>query len=162
MTEETTVIPFEVHVNMDTGEPLLVSSVPGTIPEEGPISEGSNIHRFLIYDNDINMERVIATYYRSQFDTTRWFTREPRPSEYHMWDTVEERWQVDLDKLWITVRSIRTQKLSATDWTQLPDSNLSEELKTSWATYRTELRNLPQNQSNAQTFDDIAWPTLPE
>ena len=48
-------------------------------------------------------------------------------------------------------RTTRNKLLADTDWTQMNDSPLSNENKTAWATYRNELRNLP---------DDDAWPNL--
>jgi hypothetical protein len=48
-------------------------------------------------------------------------------------------------------RATRNQLLSESDWTQMNDSPLSNEDKTAWAVYRSELRNLT---------DDAAWPNL--
>ena len=48
-------------------------------------------------------------------------------------------------------RETRNKLLAESDWTQMNDSPLSNEDKTAWATYRNELRNLP---------DDDAWPNL--
>jgi len=48
-------------------------------------------------------------------------------------------------------RATRNKLLDDTDWTQMNDSPLSNDNKTAWATYRNELRNLP---------DDDAWPNL--
>lgn len=41
------------------------------------------------------------------------------------------------------IRARRDQLLKACDWTQLPDSPLSQEKKTEWAEYRQTLRDLP-------------------
>ena len=48
-------------------------------------------------------------------------------------------------------RVTRNQLLADSDWTQMNDSPLSNEDKTAWAVYRSELRNLT---------DDAAWPNL--
>ena len=50
--------------------------------------------------------------------------------------------------------------LQECDWTQSPDSPLSDSKKTEWATYRTNLRNLP---ASYDSVDDtgFAWPTKP-
>ena len=45
------------------------------------------------------------------------------------------------------LRSARTRELSNTDWTQVPDSPLSDSKKAEWATYRQALRDLPSNYS---------------
>jgi hypothetical protein len=46
---------------------------------------------------------------------------------------------------WAELRSLRDQKLTECDWTQIVDVPLTEEQKTAWATYRQELRDLPAN-----------------
>jgi len=53
------------------------------------------------------------------------------------------------------VRSHRSYLLSESDWTQLPDSPLTNAKKTEWATYRQQLRDLP-------AANPIVWPTAPE
>ena len=50
-------------------------------------------------------------------------------------------------------RITRNKLLDDSDWTQMNDSPLSNEVKTSWATYRQELRGLT---------DVNAWPNLAE
>lgn len=51
-------------------------------------------------------------------------------------------------------RRRRDQLLAASDWTQLPDSPLSESEKADWAEYRTALRNLE--------MDGEDWPLAPD
>ena len=58
------------------------------------------------------------------------------------------------------VRSQRNNLLASSDWTQMPDSPLTDEVKASWVTYRTALRNLP-NHSNWPNLEDSDWPTKP-
>jgi len=57
-------------------------------------------------------------------------------------------------------RMKRNQLLTESDWTQMPDSPLEDETKTSWATYRTSLRNLPTHE-NWPSLEDADWPTQP-
>lgn len=59
-----------------------------------------------------------------------------------------------------TNRQKRNDLLAASDWTQANDSPLTTEVKTSWATYRTALRNLPDH-SNWPNLEDADWPTKP-
>jgi len=64
----------------------------------------------------------------------------------------EAAYQATLDAKTAEGHRIKRNKLlDDTDWTQMNDSPLSNEDKTAWATYRNELRNLP---------DDDAWPNL--
>jgi len=57
-------------------------------------------------------------------------------------------------------RTTRNKLLSDSDWTQMNDSPLSNEVKTAWATYRQELRDM----SDLDTWPNIAdddWPVAP-
>ena len=62
---------------------------------------------------------------------------------------------------WTKVRRSRNFLLTESDWTQVPDSPLTTEKKTEWATYRQSLRDLPSTQSSAASIDDINYPTPP-
>ena len=57
-------------------------------------------------------------------------------------------------------RMKRNQLLATSDWTQMPDSPLTDEAKTSWATYRSSLRTLPTHE-NWPNLEDADWPTKP-
>ena len=56
------------------------------------------------------------------------------------------------------VRTERDNKLTATDWTQLADSQLTDEVKATWVTYRQALRDLPTASGFPHT---MTWPTEP-
>ena len=58
------------------------------------------------------------------------------------------------------LRDIRDNLLRHTDWTQMPDSPLTDEMKTSWASYRSSLRSLPEHGS-WPNLEDSHWPTKP-
>jgi len=53
-------------------------------------------------------------------------------------------------------RAYRNSLLSLSDWTQLPD--VPENIKNAWATYRQELRDVPQQANFPET---IVWPKSP-
>jgi len=57
-----------------------------------------------------------------------------------------------------SVRYERDELLTQCDWTQMPDSPLDDNTKASWATYRTELRDISE-QAGFPT--NITWPTAP-
>lgn len=59
---------------------------------------------------------------------------------------------------WDALRSLRNQKLAASDWTQLNGGPLSSGQKTAWATYRQALRNLPENTVDPE---NVTWPEEP-
>jgi len=68
--------------------------------------------------------------------------------------------EIDNDNqgLWMSIRSRRNELLKDCDWTQIADSPLNQTLKQEWATYRQELRDLPNTYSNPK---DVVWPTEP-
>ena len=57
------------------------------------------------------------------------------------------------------LRAERNGKLAETDWTQSPDSPLSDSDKTAWATYRQELRDITKTY---KSLEDVKWPTAPK
>jgi hypothetical protein len=60
------------------------------------------------------------------------------------------------------IRLIRNQILADSDWTQFPDSPLSDSKKSEWVIYRQALRDIPYVYADAISIDDIIWPTKPE
>lgn len=75
-------------------------------------------------------------------------------------EVTTERFCMNYEDKQFRMRQQRNNLLAETDWTQAPDSPLSDALKTSWATYRTQLRDLSTNANwPFLQFDD--WPTKP-
>ena len=52
--------------------------------------------------------------------------------------------------------------LNSSDWTQTPDSPLSDTKKQEWQTYRQALRDLPTAYTDIESVDEVTWPTAPE
>lgn len=67
---------------------------------------------------------------------------------------------VDPDRLierqWAQVRAERDRLLAESDWTQLPDAPVPD--RTLWVTYRSELRQIPEMQTDPT---NIVWPAPP-
>ena len=90
------------------------------------------------------------------------------PSENHLFDyktktfyepkplAVDQMDSEAVAEMWVRVRMKRDTLLAQSDWTQMPDSPLSEETKAAWATYRQGLRDITL-QAN---LTDQDWPTL--
>ncbi len=74
-------------------------------------------------------------------------------------DTAKSTWE--LAEEWKQIRTERNRLLTESDWTQGADSPLTDTKKTAWATYRTSLRTLPEDQSSETKYSDITWPTQP-
>ena len=61
------------------------------------------------------------------------------------------------------VREERNRRLLQSDWTQLPDSPLSDSKKTEWATYRQQLRDMMGSYTDSEnnTVENTTFPTQP-
>lgn len=67
--------------------------------------------------------------------------------------------QEDFDKFDLElIRAERNGLLSGTDWTQVPDSPLTDAKKEEWKVYRQSLRDLPSSNPTKAT---VNWPTKP-
>jgi hypothetical protein len=60
------------------------------------------------------------------------------------------------------LRDKRNQKLLISDWTQMPDSPLTDSKKQEWATYRQQLRDLPSSYTDDDDIGDIIFPSKPD
>ncbi|SLK09531.1 tail fiber assembly protein [Novosphingobium mathurense] len=56
------------------------------------------------------------------------------------------------------LRAERDRLLAASDFTQLPDSPLTDELRANWAAYRQALRDLPETVTDPAA---VEWPVAP-
>ena len=74
-------------------------------------------------------------------------------------DDAKTAWE--LAQQWRRIRTRRDVLLTASDWTQGADSPLTSAKKTEWATYRTKLRTLPEDQKDKKTYASITWPSEP-
>ena len=63
---------------------------------------------------------------------------------------------VDDTLTWNHIRVERDRRLAETDWTQMPD--VPQETIWKWKTYRQDLRDIPQKQTDPT---NITWPTKP-
>ena len=59
---------------------------------------------------------------------------------------------------WDQLRTERTRRLVACDWTQLSDSTMSAAVSGEWKAYRQALRDLPKTQDDPA---NIVWPVAP-
>lgn len=81
--------------------------------------------------------------------------------------TIEQLWDIreltDVEKVRTWIEGIRFFKLLNSDWTQMPDSPLSEVDKAAWATYRRQLRDITNvvDLPNLKSHIAVPWPTAP-
>ena len=78
------------------------------------------------------------------------------PTQLAVVDLTAEEVQANKQHAMDKLRGERNARLSACDYTQLPDFAGD---KTAWATYRQALRDLPANVLDARIFD--TWPNKP-
>jgi hypothetical protein len=89
-----------------------------------------------------------------------WQSRGDRPSEFHFW--VNGAWALSTDALFNNIRLNRARFLAMSDWTQMPDVTFNAGVKAAWTTYRQALRDVPANNADVTSLDDVSWPTPPE
>ena len=79
-----------------------------------------------------------------------------RQAEEQAWlDSAFDRAMADL-------RQRRNGLLSSSDWTQLPDTTLTNAEKTAWMNYRTELRNITNGLTTVEQVNSVAFPVKPQ
>lgn len=81
-----------------------------------------------------------------------WKSENPPPSEREVTDAHTE---VVLEKVASAVRIERDKLLTKSDWTQVADAPVDQ---AAWATYRQELRDIPQQEGFPES---VVWPTRP-
>ena len=65
------------------------------------------------------------------------------------------------DRAMSDLRQRRNTLLSASDWTQLPDTTLTTAEKTAWMNYRTELRNITDGLKTVEDVNGVSFPVKP-
>lgn len=117
------------------------TSFPKIIPDE--LLASYDVYSYVIQDVDIDpvsQNKVEGEFVQIEGQWTLPMVAENKP-------------QAEVEK---HVRSVRDELLTLSDWTQMPDSPLDESTKASWATYRTELRDIPLQEGFPL---NITWPT---
>jgi len=145
-----------VIVDNSTGE-IVGMYVPGaTPPDEGTDASDNTKSIVHLTSNVPDPPGFQKTQYRKD---GAWKTREWK-GNFYKWKA-DESWEFDSTGFWKSVREDRNYRLFTCDWTQLADTALSDSKKAEWASYRGELRVLPENNSGAKSLEEIVWPTKP-
>lgn len=93
-----------------------------------------------------------------EFDYLEWDNRKNGWYDPRTEQEIIEQKQNELNIALENVKYKRNEYLAASDWTQFPDSPLSEEKRKEWAVYRQELRDMTEN---LDPFNPV-WPKKPE
>ena len=131
----------------------------GNLPVEGVVGDKEIIR--IPYEGWEALDNLTIheEYYRKD---DKWVHRGPRTTPSHKWSTDTNSWVFNSEDFWAGIRAERDQKLFVCDWTQMSDAALTATQKTSWATYRQALRDVPAANSNVKLKADITWPTPPK
>ena len=66
-----------------------------------------------------------------------------------------------LDRAFKDLRFRRNNLLQKCDWTDLPNAVLTDDKKTEWQTYRTNLRDLTNGLTTVEEVENVIFPTKP-
>lgn len=83
----------------------------------------------------------------------------PETGNYWGFDYVNKIWVQDATAISNEIKKKRQELLLNSDWTQFPNSPLTVEQQTAWATYRQDLRDIT-TQSGYPL--NVIWPTPPQ
>lgn len=89
----------------------------------------------------------------------QWVCCDDTVTTWHTYDGQKFSLEKHLDAAWEGLRRIRDDALSACDWTQVGDAQLTPELRAKWAAYRQALRDLPSTSDDPYS---VTWPFKPE
>lgn len=126
----------------------------GDNPAEGLQEDGTTIVH-IDFPIENRMHFIETNYWDGE-----WKERPKAPNTLSSWDG--EKWTWDHEELMTQIRGVRNTLLAKSDWTQMPDSPLSEDDKVYWQIYREELRDLSFVKEGVSNVDDVEWPTRPE
>jgi len=98
----------------------------------------------------------VRTHYRKN---NEWVQRADKDSSYYTW--ANETWTLNHHVLFSEIRTQRNQLLLESDWTQIPDSPLTDAKKAEWTEYRQALRTVPATNSSVIDLGQVVWPTPP-
>lgn len=116
-------------------------------------------------DLKLQYDSSIENYINGSFEYTKYYISNgvpvlipASPSQYCVFNYDTKQW-VDPrtnETQWLVVKGQRNSLLASSDWTQMPDVEIST--KVAWATYRQELRDIT---TQSDPFN-IIWPSKPE
>ena len=150
-----------IKANSLTGEIVNIVLGPAELPPEGLEESTGEIIVYCFEDLPDPAEFLEMNYVDTE--TYELVQRPPKPGAFSFWEN--DQWNLNEEWLLQYVRNERGLKLTVTDWTQLPDSPLTEEQKLEAVTYRQALRDITvsiqQNPQNYNAEELIPWPTPP-
>ena len=135
-------------------------------PRPLPVS-WENISNFHVFDNQTLKQygwypyRFVETQKNENqyYDGSDFVIEETEVVEYQkVRNKTEQEITEEIESMWRSIRDRRNVFLTESDWTQLPDSPLTNQKQTEWQIYRQSLRDIT---TQLNPFS-IEWPTPPE
>lgn len=85
------------------------------------------------------------------------------PEEIAARQAEEAAWEAGaFDRAMAQLRATRDKDLKDSDWTQLPDTTLTNVQKQDWMRFRTELRNITDGLNTVEQVNNVDYPDKPE
>lgn len=81
----------------------------------------------------------------------------PQPGEPYDFDPATGKWVLSTGRAWELVRQERNRRITASDWSTLPDVPMTPERRAQWAAYRQALRDITSQPDPTK----ITWPVAP-
>ena len=149
-----TIIPSDKTIGIDGDFLLSIQQDISWVPENIHAVQWYNTWGEVEYTDDSPNERIeeLGIYQQAVID----FNNELKRIEDEQ-KAQEEAIEASRD-YWEELRSLRNQKLTQSDWTQVSDAPFTEEQKISWQSYRQALRDLPENTEDPK---NPVWPVAP-
>jgi hypothetical protein len=129
-----------------------------------PVPLDENALQFANVSNVIEVyEPVVLLTQRTQYDGVQFIDGQWTEvwSVHPKFDdpTEQEQWEIEcLETLWGNIRGKRDSLLAATDYTDLPNTPITDECRTNFINYRQQLRDITKTQTDP---NNIIWPAIP-
>jgi len=130
----------------------------GAIPSPAEGENPDNAEETIVWVHE-DVNDFVGFMETKYYKDNAWADRAARPADHYNW--INEAWVLNSALLFVQIRRDRNRKLYTSDWTQLPDNGLSDEIKQAWVDYRLALRTVPADNSGVTHIDEVAWPTAP-
>lgn len=143
----------------DSGSIKEITGVPTNIPGDGAVVNSLLVKHIMNDELEALGFNNPAQFLEENHWLDGWVGRGAKPSP---WYRYADGWVVNRVAIIEDLRFTRDQLLYQSDWTQIPDSPITEETKIAWKTYRQLLRDFSNNIPATLTDpNDYSWPTPP-
>jgi hypothetical protein len=159
-------IKYVAYVNLETGRVDRCSLPQYNTPSDKSVLDDGEVQAIHVREDNMpegceSMFHLTRSWWYDIVSDKFIYVGDP-PNDYAWWDKNINGWDWNRETLMNDIISYRNVLLSQSDWTQMNDSPLSDEEKSKWATYRQELRDIPEILDGPESLEDVPWPDSPE